>query len=175
MKTYSGLFHLPWLVTGCKQLWSGVGQIHRAALPVLICPVSIYSEDASDSKLIFFPLTFVQYSDKYSVPPVWYLHFFVPLDEDEMESRASPEPDLILRDYQMEVAKPALNGENIIICLPTGSGKTRVAVYITKDHLDKKKRASEPGKVIVLVNKVCWSIFLKTVFFKPHALLIQNL
>uniref|UniRef100_A0A8C0BYB5 RNA helicase n=1 Tax=Buteo japonicus TaxID=224669 RepID=A0A8C0BYB5_9AVES len=75
-------------------------------------------------------------------------------DEDEMESRASPEPDLILRDYQMEVAKPALNGENIIICLPTGSGKTRVAVYITKDHLDKKKRASEPGKVIVLVNKV---------------------
>ncbi|XP_010130092.1 PREDICTED: interferon-induced helicase C domain-containing protein 1 [Buceros rhinoceros silvestris] len=75
-------------------------------------------------------------------------------DEDETESRASPEPDLILRDYQMEVAKPALNGENIIICLPTGSGKTRVAVYITKDHLDKKKRASEPGKVIVLVNKV---------------------
>uniref|UniRef100_A0A8C2TXU5 RNA helicase n=1 Tax=Coturnix japonica TaxID=93934 RepID=A0A8C2TXU5_COTJA len=74
--------------------------------------------------------------------------------EDEAEGRASPEPDLTLRDYQMEVAKPALNGENIIICLPTGSGKTRVAVYITKDHLDKKKRASEQGKVIVLVNKV---------------------
>ncbi|NXP11433.1 IFIH1 protein, partial [Thinocorus orbignyianus] len=77
-----------------------------------------------------------------------------PFYEDELESRGSPEPDLILRDYQMEVAKPALNGENIIICLPTGSGKTRVAVYITKDHLDKKKRASEIGKVIVLVNKV---------------------
>lgn len=92
------------------------------------------------------------------MPPVWYLNFFVPLGEDEAEGRASPEPDLILRDYQMEVAKPALNGENIIICLPTGSGKTRVAVYITKDHLDKKKKASEPGKVIVLVNKVCWSL-----------------
>ncbi|NXU15475.1 IFIH1 protein, partial [Pardalotus punctatus] len=78
----------------------------------------------------------------------------VPFYEDEVERRASPEPDLTLRDYQMEVAKPALNGENIIICLPTGSGKTRVAVFITKDHLDKKKRASEPGKVIVLVNKV---------------------
>ncbi|KAM4897618.1 interferon-induced helicase C domain-containing protein 1 isoform 2-T2 [Sylvia borin] len=74
-------------------------------------------------------------------------------DEDEVERRASPQPDLTLRDYQMEVAKPALNGENIIICLPTGSGKTRVAVYITKDHLDKR-RASKPGKVIVLVNKV---------------------
>ncbi|NWU31374.1 IFIH1 protein, partial [Dyaphorophyia castanea] len=77
-----------------------------------------------------------------------------PFYEDEVERTASPEPDLTLRDYQMEVAKPALNGENIIICLPTGSGKTRVAVYITKDHLDKKRRASEPGKVIVLVNKV---------------------
>ncbi|NWR92473.1 IFIH1 protein, partial [Furnarius figulus] len=77
-----------------------------------------------------------------------------PFYEDEEERRVSPEPGLTLREYQMEVAKPALNGENIIICLPTGTGKTRVAVYVTKDHLDKKKRASEPGKVIVLVNKV---------------------
>lgn len=75
-------------------------------------------------------------------------------DEEDIEKRASPEPEICLRSYQMEVAEPALEGKNIIICLPTGSGKTRVAVYIAKDHLDKKKRASEPGKVIVLVNKV---------------------
>lgn len=54
----------------------------------------------------------------------------------------------------MEVAKPALEGKNIIICLPTGTGKTRVAVYIAKDHLDKKRKAKECGKVVVLVNKV---------------------
>uniref|UniRef100_A0A7N4PHM5 RNA helicase n=1 Tax=Sarcophilus harrisii TaxID=9305 RepID=A0A7N4PHM5_SARHA len=75
-------------------------------------------------------------------------------DQDDEKKRASPEPELVLRSYQMEVAKPALEGKNIIICLPTGSGKTRVAVYIAKDHLDKKKKASEPGKVMVLVNKV---------------------
>ncbi|KAL2774623.1 interferon-induced helicase C domain-containing protein 1 [Daubentonia madagascariensis] len=75
-------------------------------------------------------------------------------DEETVAARASPEPELQLRPYQMEVAQPALEGKNIIICLPTGSGKTRVAVYIAKDHLDKKKKASEPGKVIVLVNKV---------------------
>ncbi|XP_034510540.1 interferon-induced helicase C domain-containing protein 1 isoform X3 [Ailuropoda melanoleuca] len=75
-------------------------------------------------------------------------------DEENVAERASPEPELHLRPYQMEVAQPALEGKNIIICLPTGSGKTRVAVYIAKDHLDKKKKASEPGKVIVLVNKV---------------------
>lgn len=83
-------------------------------------------------------------------------------DESTGTQRASPDPELQLRPYQMEVAQPALEGKNIIICLPTGSGKTRVAVYITKDHLDKKKQASEPGKVMVLVNKVLEfaSIFL---------------
>ncbi|KAF3824427.1 hypothetical protein GH733_008712 [Mirounga leonina] len=75
-------------------------------------------------------------------------------NEENVAERASSEPELHLRPYQMEVAQPALEGKNIIICLPTGSGKTRVAVYIAKDHLDKKKKASEPGKVIVLVNKV---------------------
>ncbi|XP_060113217.1 interferon-induced helicase C domain-containing protein 1 [Heteronotia binoei] len=75
-------------------------------------------------------------------------------DADDGDKRSSPEPELSLRDYQMEVAKPALEGKNIIICLPTGSGKTRVAVYIAKHHLDKKKEEKEAGKVIVLVNKV---------------------
>ncbi|XP_030065688.1 LOW QUALITY PROTEIN: interferon-induced helicase C domain-containing protein 1 [Microcaecilia unicolor] len=78
-------------------------------------------------------------------------------DQDEGQDtskRSSPEPDMTLRDYQMEVARPALEGRNIIICLPTGSGKTRVAVYITKEHLQERKRNSKLGKVIVLVNKV---------------------
>ncbi|XP_066432030.1 interferon-induced helicase C domain-containing protein 1 isoform X1 [Eleutherodactylus coqui] len=68
--------------------------------------------------------------------------------------KASPAREMTLRDYQMEVAKPALDGENIIICLPTGSGKTRVAVYIARNHLDERKRKGLPAKVIVLVNKV---------------------
>ncbi|XP_006879421.1 PREDICTED: interferon-induced helicase C domain-containing protein 1 [Elephantulus edwardii] len=75
-------------------------------------------------------------------------------DEENEMRRASPEPELHLRSYQLEVAKSALEGKNIIICLPTGSGKTRVAVYIAKDHLDRKKKESALGKVIVLVNKV---------------------
>ncbi|XP_043359469.1 probable ATP-dependent RNA helicase DHX58 isoform X2 [Dermochelys coriacea] len=54
-----------------------------------------------------------------------------------------------LRNYQREVILPALEGENIIIWLPTGSGKTRAAAYVCKRHLETRERA----KVAVLVNR----------------------
>uniref|UniRef100_A0AAY4BJ69 RNA helicase n=1 Tax=Denticeps clupeoides TaxID=299321 RepID=A0AAY4BJ69_9TELE len=76
-------------------------------------------------------------------------------NSDMGHSDVGPEgPDIVLHDYQMEVARPALDGNNIIVCLPTGSGKTRVAVYITKQHLDGRSSRGQPGKVVVLVNKV---------------------
>ncbi|XP_010738101.3 ATP-dependent RNA helicase DHX58 [Larimichthys crocea] len=58
--------------------------------------------------------------------------------------------DLALYTYQEEVVQRALRGENIIIWLPTGGGKTRAAVYVAKRHLETTQKA----KVVVLVNKV---------------------
>ena len=58
--------------------------------------------------------------------------------------------DFGLYSYQEEVVERALQGENIIIWLPTGGGKTRAAVYVAKRHLETTPRA----KVVVLVNKV---------------------
>ncbi|NXH12588.1 DHX58 helicase, partial [Bucco capensis] len=55
-----------------------------------------------------------------------------------------------LRGYQREAAAPALRGHNSIICLPTGAGKTRVAVHVCQQHLESRRGA----KVAVLVNKV---------------------
>ncbi|XP_034550004.1 interferon-induced helicase C domain-containing protein 1 [Notolabrus celidotus] len=74
--------------------------------------------------------------------------------DSEAATRGPETAHIVLRDYQKDVAGPALEGENIIICLPTGSGKTRVAVYITKTHLDSRRAEKRPGKVVVLVNKV---------------------
>jgi replicative superfamily II helicase len=44
--------------------------------------------------------------------------------------------DLHLRDYQKELAQPAVDGHNTIICAPTNSGKTYVALEIARNHLD---------------------------------------
>ncbi|XP_043860191.1 probable ATP-dependent RNA helicase DHX58 [Dromiciops gliroides] len=55
-----------------------------------------------------------------------------------------------LRPYQWEVILPALEGKNIIIWLPTGTGKTRAAAYVAKRHLE----TVDGAKVAVLVNKV---------------------
>ncbi|NWS76877.1 DHX58 helicase, partial [Crotophaga sulcirostris] len=55
-----------------------------------------------------------------------------------------------LRGYQREAAGPALRGQNSIIWLPTGAGKTRAAVYICQQHLERLRG----GRVVVLVNKV---------------------
>ncbi|KAK7167550.1 hypothetical protein R3I94_001822 [Phoxinus phoxinus] len=58
--------------------------------------------------------------------------------------------EITLRSYQEEVVQTALKGENSIIWLPTGGGKTRAAVYVAKKHLETTANA----KVAVLVNKV---------------------
>ncbi|XP_056404807.1 ATP-dependent RNA helicase DHX58-like isoform X2 [Hyla sarda] len=55
-----------------------------------------------------------------------------------------------LRDYQWEVIGPAIDGQNIIIWLPSGTGKTRAAVYVAMRHLETKRDA----KVAMIVNKV---------------------
>ncbi|KAM9457128.1 ATP-dependent RNA helicase DHX58 [Clarias gariepinus] len=58
--------------------------------------------------------------------------------------------EISLRPYQQEVIQAALRGENSIIWLPTGGGKTRAAVYVAKEHIETHANA----KVAVLVNKV---------------------
>ena len=52
-----------------------------------------------------------------------------------------------LRDYQMELADPGINGRNYVLVAPTGTGKTLVAAYIIMHHLKHLKEDCRKGKV----------------------------
>lgn len=54
---------------------------------------------------------------------------------DDEEESVNPKEELKLRSYQMELARPSLEGKNAIIVAPTGSGKTHVALCIIKVKL----------------------------------------
>ncbi|XP_062610169.1 antiviral innate immune response receptor RIG-I-like, partial [Saccostrea cucullata] len=72
--------------------------------------------------------------------------------DDEDDDLNDPKEELKLRSYQMELARPSLEGKNSVIVAPTGSGKTHVALYIIKDHMEKIKSVRHP-KVIFLVEQ----------------------
>lgn len=56
--------------------------------------------------------------------------------------------NVLLRQYQAELAESALKGENSIIVAPTDSGKTFVALAICDEHL--RQRSGKGPKVIFL-------------------------
>uniref|UniRef100_K1QX86 RNA helicase n=1 Tax=Magallana gigas TaxID=29159 RepID=K1QX86_MAGGI len=71
---------------------------------------------------------------------------------DDEEESVNPKEELKLRSYQMELARPSLEGKNAIIVAPTGSGKTHVALCIIKHHMETIKSIRHP-KVIFLVEQ----------------------
>ena len=79
-----------------------------------------------------------------------------PTKEDITSSKAKPisllPPSEGIRAYQRELAQPGLDGENYIICAPTGSGKTLVAAMIISEHLKKGQEIGEERKVLFLVK-----------------------
>ncbi|XP_075066980.1 antiviral innate immune response receptor RIG-I isoform X2 [Mixophyes fleayi] len=58
-----------------------------------------------------------------------------------------------LRKYQEELAQPAYSGKNTIVCAPTGSGKTFVALSICEHHL-KSRPEGQRGKIVFMATKV---------------------
>ncbi|XP_033098363.1 probable ATP-dependent RNA helicase DDX58 [Anneissia japonica] len=65
-------------------------------------------------------------------------------DDDGKEKAAKGESKkLNLRNYQKELAKPVIAGENTIIISHTGSGKTVVAVHFINEHFKNGQASNE--------------------------------
>ena len=63
--------------------------------------------------------------------------------------------ELELREYQKELAAPALKGKNTIICAPTNSGKTYVALEIAKKHLELFTQDNEGKRLHIEILSTC--------------------
>ncbi|NWW77150.1 DDX58 helicase, partial [Climacteris rufus] len=74
------------------------------------------------------------------------------VSESVYESSSAYEPKKA-RSYQIELAQPAIDGKNTLICAPTGSGKTFVALLICEHHLQSIP-SGRKAKVIFLATKV---------------------
>ncbi|XP_078251246.1 antiviral innate immune response receptor RIG-I-like isoform X3 [Rhinoraja longicauda] len=71
-----------------------------------------------------------------------------------------------LRAYQEELAESAIDGDNTIICAPTGSGKTIVALHIVERHL-MERPDQDKGKVGFMATTV--PVFQQQLeLFKKH-------
>ncbi|KAM9642110.1 antiviral innate immune response receptor RIG-I [Trichechus inunguis] len=69
------------------------------------------------------------------------------------------------RNYQLELALPAKNGKNTIICAPTGCGKTFVSILICEHHL-KKFPQGQKGKIVFFAIQIPVYEQQKSVFSK---------
>ena len=55
-----------------------------------------------------------------------------------------------IRAYQEELAAPGKDGQNYIVCAPTGTGKTLIVSRVISDHLKKFPN----GRVVFVVNRI---------------------
>lgn len=59
------------------------------------------------------------------------------------------------RGYQLELAGPAIDGKNSIICAPTGSGKTMTAALVCKSLAERKVTENDGPFKAVFVVCIC--------------------
>nr|XP_039258797.1 antiviral innate immune response receptor RIG-I-like [Styela clava] len=76
-----------------------------------------------------------------------------PVGIPESQSTTVEVPGRQLREYQKDLSQDAIEGKNVIICAPTGSGKTRVASHIIYTRFNSTLKSQNP-KIAFIVPRV---------------------
>jgi len=75
--------------------------------------------------------------------------------DDSDEYTAASDKEIDMRSYQLELAYNASKGNNSIVLAGTGSGKTRIAIYLIKKHLDNNPTGIQ---ICVFVFPSIWNM-----------------
>uniref|UniRef100_A0A1I7W540 Helicase ATP-binding domain-containing protein n=1 Tax=Loa loa TaxID=7209 RepID=A0A1I7W540_LOALO len=89
--------------------------------------------------------------DKVCMVDLRYEHFPISASDAAKDDIYEGEV-IILRKYQEELAQPAYNGRNTLICAPTGTGKTVVAASIARNHLIMGRKNNLHTKISFFVT-----------------------
>ncbi|VIO90383.1 Type III restriction enzyme, res subunit family protein [Brugia malayi] len=91
--------------------------------------------------------------DKTCIVDLRYEHFPVNASDAAKDDIYEGEV-MVLRKYQEEIAQPAYDGQNTLICAPTGTGKTVVAASIARNHLVMGRKNNLHTKICFFVTNV---------------------